>query len=114
MGTHIIEPDGCTIIDPRLARLKTALVEFSSTHLPIGATLEAQANLLAKEHGAPNTGLCLYLQNKTAQPLWTADLQHELCGWAATQQLSRLSIDDHDSPMTLYAPTQPKDKIWCD
>ena len=73
MGTHIIDPDGCTIIDPRLASLKTALVEFSLAHLPIGATLEAQANLLAKEDGAPHTGLCLYLQNKAAKPLWTAE-----------------------------------------
>ena len=111
MGTHIIDPDGCTIIDPRLASLKTALVEFSLAHLPIGATLEAQANLLAKEDGAPHTGLCLYLQNKAAQPLWTADLQRALCGWAATQRLARLSIDDHDSPLTLYAPTQPRIKF---
>ena len=29
MGTHIVDPDGCTIIDPRLASLKTALIEFS-------------------------------------------------------------------------------------
>jgi 23S rRNA (uracil1939-C5)-methyltransferase len=111
MGTHIIEPDGCTIIDPRLARLKTALVEFSSTHLPVGVTLEAQANLLAREHDTRNTGLCLYLLNKTAQPLWTADLRHKLCGWAATQRLSRLSIDDHNSPMILYAPTHPQIKF---
>lgn len=108
MGTHIIDPDGCTIVDPRLASLKTALVEFSTSHLPIGATLEAKANLLTKEHGAPNTGLCLYLKNKAARPLWTAELQYELCRWAAAQQLSRLSIDDQGRPMTFYAPTRPR------
>ena len=57
MGTHIIDPDGCTIIDPRLANLKIALVEFSLEHLPIGATLEAQANLLVKGISASHTGL---------------------------------------------------------
>ena len=111
MGTHIIDPDGCNIIDPRLASLKTALAEFSSRHLPVGATLGAQANLLAKKNGALHTGVCLYLQNKAAQPLWTADLQHELCSWAAAQRLYRLSIDDQDSPTTLYAPDQPKIKF---
>ena len=111
MGTHIIDPDACNIIDPRLASLKTALVEFSLAHMPTGAALEAQANLLAKEDGATHTGLCLYLKNKNAQPLWTTDLQRALCGWAATQRLARLSIDDHDSPLTLYAPNLPRIKF---
>ena len=111
MGKHIIDPDGCTIIDPRLARLKTALIEFSLAHLPIGATLEAQANLLATEDHAPYDGVCLYLRNNSAQPLWTSELQRTLCRWAATQRLARLSIDDHDSPLTLYAPTQPRIKF---
>ena len=110
-GKHIIDPNGCNIIDPRLASLKTALIEFSLTHLPIGTTLEAHANLLATQDGARHTGLCLYLQNKATQPLWTADLQRKLCGWAATQRLARLSIDDHDSPLTLYAPAQPRIKF---
>ena len=111
MGTHIVDPDGCTIIDPRLANLKSALVEFSLAHLPIGARLEAQANLLAQDVGAPHTGLCLYLHNKTEQPLWTAELRGVLCRWAVTQRLARLSIDDHNSPLTLYAPTQPRIKF---
>ncbi len=111
MGTHIIDPDECTIIHPILANLKTALIKFSLGHLPIGAMLEAQANLLAKEDSEPHTGVCLYLQNKDAQPLWTADLQRTLCRWAATQRLARLSIDDHGSPLTLYAPTQPRIKF---
>ena len=64
MGIHIIDPNGCTIIDPCLAILKTALIKFSLTHLPIGATLKAQANLLEKDDEVPHTGLCLYLQNK--------------------------------------------------
>ena len=110
-GTHIIDPDGCTIIDPRLTSLKTALIEFSVAHLPIGTTLEAQANLLATQDGAPHTGACLYLRNKTAQPLWTEDLKHTLCGWATTKRLARLSIDDHDSSLILYAPTQPQIKF---
>ena len=107
-GTHIIDPDGCTIIEPSIAGLKKALVKFSLAHLPIGATLEAQANLLAKEGSATHTGLCLYLQNTGVKPLWTLELQRALCGWAETQRLARLSIDDHDSPLTLYAPTQPR------
>ena len=111
MGTYIVDPAGCTIIDPRLASLKTALAEFSLAHLPIGATLEAQANLLATEDGAPHTGLCLYLKNKVAQPLWTVDIERELCGWAATHRLARLSIDDHHEPVTLFAPTQPRVKF---
>ena len=111
MGTHVIDPDGCTIIDPRLSSLKKALMEFSLMHLPIGAMLEAQANLLANEHGAPHTGLCLYLQNKASKPLWNADLQHKLCRWAAAQRLSRLSIDSYDTPTTLYAPNQPRIKF---
>jgi len=111
MGTHIIDPDEYNIIDPRLASLKTALVEFSLAHLPTGATLEAKANLVAKEDGAAHTNLCLYLQNKAAQPLWIADLQRALCRWAATQRLARLSIDDHISLLTLYAPNQPQIRI---
>ena len=111
MGTHIIDPNGCTIIDPSLAGLKTALVEFSLAHLPTGAMLEVQANLLAKEDGAAHTGVCLYLRNKATQPLWTADLQRALCGWAANQRLARVSIDDHHSPLTLYAPNQPRIKF---
>ena len=108
MGTHIIDPDGCSIIDPRLASLKTALVEFSLAHLPTGATLEVKANLLEKEDCAAHTGLCLYLQNKAAQPLWTKDIQRALSKWAASQRLARLSIDNHDSPVTIYAPNQPQ------
>ena len=111
MGTHIVDPDGCSIIDPRLASLKTALIEFSIAHLPVGATLEAHANLLAREDGASDTGLCLYLQNKTAPTIWTADLQLALCEWASTQRLVRLSIDNHDSSLTLYAPRQPQIKF---
>ena len=111
MGTHIIDPDGCTIIDPRLASLKTALVEFSLAHFPNGATLEAKANLLAKEDGAAHTGVCLFLQNKTAKTLWTLERQSALCRWASTQQLARLSIDDQHSPLTLYAPTRPRTKF---
>ena len=107
MGAHIIDPDGCTIIDPRLASLKTALVEFAVAYLPVGSTIKAQANLLASGAGASHTGLCLYLQNNAAQPLWTADIQRALCAWSADQHLARLSIDDHDSPLTIYAPTQP-------
>ena len=76
-------------------------------HLLTGATLEAKANLLAKEGGAAHNSLCLYLQNKTARPLWTAALQRALCKWAATQRLARLSINNHDSPLSLYAPNQP-------
>ena len=107
MGTHIVDPIGCTILDPRLANLKTALVEFSLAYLPIGATLEAQANVLVKDGSAPHTGLCLYLRHKAAQPLWTTEIQRALCGWAVTQRLARLSIDDHGSPLVIYAPTQP-------
>ena len=88
--------------------MKKALVKFSLAHLPIGATLEAQANLLAKEGSATHTGLCLYLQNTAVKPLWTLELKRALCGWAETQRLARLSIDDHDSPLTLYEPTQPR------
>ena len=111
MGKRIIDPDGCTIVDPRLYDLKTAMVEFSMAHLPTGAKVEAQANLLAKEDGESNTGICLYLKNKDAKPLWTADRQGALCQWASTQQLARLSIDDQHSPLTLYAPTLPRTKF---
>ena len=111
LGTRIIDPDGCTIVDPRLTNLKTALVEFSMAHLPIGATVEAQANLLAKEDGASHTSICLYLQNKGVKPLWTADLQDALCRWASIQQLARLSIDDQHSPLTIYVPTRPRIKF---
>ena len=111
IGTHIIDPDECSIIDRHLARLKTALAEFSLAYLPIGATLGAQVNLLARDDAASHAGLCLYLQNKGAQPLWTPDLQRALCSWAATHQLARLSIDDHESPLTIYAPTQPRIKF---
>ena len=76
-------------------------------YLPVGITIEAQANLLASGDGASHTGLCLYLQNNAAQPLWTVDIQRALCAWSADQHLARLSIDDHDSPLTIYAPTQP-------
>ncbi len=108
MGKHIIDPDGCTIIHPRLSNLKTALVEFALAYLPVGSTAEAHANLLATDDGASHNGLCLYLQNNAAQPLWTADIQRALCAWSADQHLARLSIDDYDSPLTIYAPTQPK------
>ena len=108
MGMHIIDPDGCNIIDPRLSNLKTALVEFALAYLPVGSTIEARANLLASGDGASHTGLCLYLQNKALQPLWTAKIQRALCAWSAEQNLARLSIDDHGTPLTIYAPTQPK------
>ncbi len=111
MGKRIIDPDGCVILDPHLTNLRTALIEFSMAHLPIGATVEAQANLLAKEDGGPYTGVCLYMQNKAAKPLWTVERKSALCRWASTQQLARLSIDDQHSPLTLYAPTRPRTKF---
>ena len=39
MGSHIVDPDGCTIIDRRLASLKNALGAMATTHLPIGTSL---------------------------------------------------------------------------
>ena len=111
MGSHIVDPDGCTIIDRRLASLKNALGALATTHLPIGASLEAQVNLLTSDNTAAHSGLCVYLQNTSTQPLWSPDLLTRLCDWAASQQLARLSIDDHATPLTIFAPTQPQVKF---
>jgi 23S rRNA (uracil1939-C5)-methyltransferase len=112
MGSHIIDPDGCTIIDRRLASLKNALGALATTHLPIGASLEAQVNLLTSDDNtATHSGLCVYLQNTSTQPLWNPDLLTQLCDWAASQRLARLSIDDHASPLTIFAPTQQQVKF---
>src|SRR6056300_38112 len=111
MGSHIVDPDGCTIIDRRLASLKNALGALATTHLPIGASLEAQVNLLTSDNTTAHSGLCVYLQNTSTQPLWSPDLLTRLCDWAASQQLARLSIDDHATPLTIFAPTQPQVKF---
>ena len=111
MGSHIVDPDGCTIIDRRLASLKNALSALATTHLPVGASLEAQVNLLTTDHTATHSGLCVYLQNTSMQPLWTPDLLTQLCDWAGSQQLARLSIDDHATPLTIFAPTRPQVKF---
>ncbi len=108
MSEHIVNPDGCTVIAPELARLKDALIDFTTQHLPIGATLDAQVNLLSPSSSRANSNLCVYLQNTAAQSLWTPILRTALCSWANEQQFSRLSIDDQGSPLTLYAPTPPQ------
>jgi len=108
MGEHIVDPDGCVVIAPALARLKTVLSDFATQHLPIGSNLDAQVNLLTPEDDTTSPALCVYLHNTTTHALWTPDLQTALCTWAAEQRLARLSIDDHGSPLTLYAPQPPR------
>jgi len=108
MGLHIVDPDGCVVLDHRLYALKSALGAFATAHFPSGATVDAQVNLLASSNSPGGTGMCLYLQNSGAQPLWTPALQAALTEWAAANDLARLSIDDYGSPLTLFSPILPQ------
>jgi 23S rRNA (uracil1939-C5)-methyltransferase len=108
MGKHIIALDGCVVLHPALLDLQTQLQQFASAHFPIGFAAEAHTNLLDQRDSAPDNGnICLYLQPTSDSQPFSPDLMVKLGDWAARSNLTRLSITDHGSPMTLFASDAP-------
>ena len=108
MGQHIVSPDQCAILHPSLLELQSALQKFASAHLPAGFAADAHANLLDCRTGSTDdNNICLYLEPISGAQPWNPDMLASLGDWAATLNLARLSVADHGSPMTLYAPEVP-------
>lgn len=103
---HIVAPDGCVILEPALIDLQSALHEFASTHLDAGNVLTAHANLL-------DNGLCVLLSGLDK---WPSSLLAALTDWAGKPRfagvpLARLSVNDGQVPMLLFAPTPAEIKF---
>ena len=108
MGQHIVSPDHCAVLHPNLLALQAALQKFASSHLPAGFAADAHANLLDRSTGrADDNNICLYLEPISGAQPWSPDMLANLGDWAASIGLARLSVTDHGSPMTLYAPEIP-------
>ena len=108
MGEHIIAPIGCVVLHPALLTLQTHLQKFATANLPIGFAANASANLLGRASGAGNDhNICLYLEPISGAQPFTSDLLTKLTEWASDNNLARLSVAYHGSPMTLYAPEVP-------
>ena len=108
MGQHIVSPDGCAVLHPNLLALQDALQDFASAHLPAGFAADAHANLLDRSTGnADDSNICLYIEPISGAQPWSPDMLAKLGDWAASIRLARLSVTDHGSPMTLFAPEIP-------
>lgn len=101
-SNHIVTPDNCQILHPRLAGLLPALAGIAASLLPVGAQLSIEANLL--DHGAD-----ILLASETGL---SAPNLARLPEMAASAGLARLSIAQNNGPaLTLYAP-QPALLSW--
>jgi 23S rRNA (uracil1939-C5)-methyltransferase len=108
MGQHIVSPDGCAVLHPNLLALQDALQDFASAHLPAGFAADAHANLLDRSTGnEKDSNICLYIEPISGAQPWSPDMLAKLGDWAASIRLARLSVTDHGSPMTLFAPEIP-------
>jgi 23S rRNA (uracil1939-C5)-methyltransferase len=108
MGHQIITPYGCVVLHPALLDLQTKLQQFASAHFPAGFAADAHANLLDKHSSYPDdSNICLYLDPISGAQPFSPDLLTKLGDWAASINLARLSVNDHGSPMTLFAPEEP-------
>ena len=115
MGQHIIAPHGCVVLHPTLLDLQTKLQQFASAHFPAGFAADAHANLLDKHSSYPDDGnICLYLDPISGAQPFSPDLLTKLGDWAASINLARLSVTDHGSPMTLFAPRDADRLLWQD
>ena len=108
MGQHIIALHGCVVLHPALLDLQTKLQQFASAHFPAGFAADAHANLLDKHRSHPDdSNICLYLDPVSGAQPFSSNLLTKLADWAASINLARLSVNDHGSPMTLFAPEGP-------
>ncbi len=108
LGQHIIAPVGCVVLHPALLALQAQLQKFSSTHFPAGFAATASANLLRQAVGTgSHRNICLYLEPISGAQPFTPDMLTKLSEWADENSLARLSVADHGSPMTLFAPDIP-------
>jgi 23S rRNA (uracil1939-C5)-methyltransferase len=106
LSQHIVSPDGCVVLHPRLVHLRQHLEDEASARFPAGFTADVHVNLLFGDDGGDGA-LCVYINSAGKSAPLSPPLFATLTTWAAAAELGRLTIDDAGGPLTLYAPATP-------
>ncbi len=106
MSQHIVRPEGCAILHPHLSTVRQQIEDLASAHFPLGFKAKIHVNLLF-DADADKGSLCIYINSADKSSAIPANCIVELITWAKTTGLARLTIDDSDGPVTIYAPEKP-------